>query len=356
MHGERWEHGSDYGYPELSPDAPHPAWLPAVASYWHSGRHALRALLESLRPGRVHFPSFYCQDVHDAAQAIGLEISVYADGPEDPSIDPVALGLRDGDVVVVTNTYGLRHASPLAGKLPLGVIVVEDHTHDPISSWARTSTAPYAFASLRKWFPLPDGGILWSPAGLPVVDAPQTTSDTMAAVTLDRLSGMLLKRSYLAGDSVSKESFRARSVAGELAIGHGAPAPMSEIARALLGTFPASAWAAIRAGNHHVFGKSLGTVAGIRQMSIAEGTGRTPFVIVLVADTAELRERVRAKLVAQKVYPAVLWPIDGVRFPGTPEAHVDLSRRILCLHCDHRYEAEEMVRVAEAVRTAVESS
>ncbi|MBN9162657.1 MAG: hypothetical protein BGO98_48680 [Myxococcales bacterium 68-20] len=362
MHVDRWEQGSDFAYPEMSPaasGAPRATWVPAGASFWHSGRHALRALIRALVPKRVLFPSFYCQDVLDAADEPGIQVLAYADGPEDERLDMDALELRAGDLLVVTNNYGTRRASPVNAPDALrdGVTLVEDHTHDPLSDWARSSAADYAFASLRKWLPLPDGGMLWSPARRPGVEAPAfdpRAHAVSAASTLDRLTGMLLKQHYLAGEPVRKDDYRARAIAGESAIGRGDPAPMSPMSRALLDLLPAEAWREARAKNHQTFAASLGEPPHVRLIT-ATRNGVAPYSAVLCFDNRESREAVRSALVKQNIYPAVLWPIDGARAPGIPEAHVDLARRVLCLHCDHRYGASDMERVARAVRTAVES-
>lgn len=354
MRADRWEHGSDFAYPEVtaSPDAC-ATWLPSGASYWHSGRHALRALVRLVRPRRIAFPSYYCQDVHDAAGDV--EVCAYADGPEDERLDVRALDLVRGDMLVVTNTYGMRRAAPLSG-VPEGVALVEDHTHDPLSAWARASRADFAFASLRKWLPLPDGAVLWSPAGAPVAAAPAfdpAAHAAAAAVTLDRLTGMLLKQRYLAGEPVSKDELRARAVAGEAAIGRGDPAPMSPLGRALLDAAPIEAWRAARARNHAAFEQALGAASGLRVLTRAGDDERVPYAAVLCFDDPAKRDAVRSMLVGANVYPAVLWPIDARRAPGIPAAHVELSRRVLCLHCDHRYGARDMERVAAAVREAL---
>lgn len=353
MHADRWEQGSDFAYPELTPDAAPATWLPAEASYWHSGRHALRALVRALRPARVLFPSFYCQDVLDAAD--DAEVRAYGDAPEDERIDIDALDLRPGDMVVVTNNYGLRRASPL-GVLPPSVTLVEDHTHDPLSRWARESVADFAFASLRKWFPLPDGALLWSPAGKQVPPAPSfdpVAHAASAAITLDRLTGMLLKQRYLAGEPVTKVDYRARAVAGEDAIGKGDPAPMSPVSRALIGTFPAEAWRTARTRNHATFERALGAVSGVRLLTQPGDETRAPYAAVLCFDDPAKRDAVRTELVKRNIYPAVLWPLAPDRAPGIPASHVELSRRVLCLHCDHRYGANDMERVAAAVRGAL---
>ncbi|MBX3260959.1 MAG: hypothetical protein KIS78_14690 [Labilithrix sp.] len=358
MRDERWEHGSDFAYPEVSAGGERARWLPSGASLWHSGRDALRALVRALRPRRALFPSFYCQDVLEAAEREGVEVRAYADGPDDPDVDPRALALGAGDLLVVANVYGIRRAPP-PRALPDGVTLVEDHTHDPLSEWARASAADFAFASLRKWLPLADGAVLWSPAQRPTIEPgafDPSAHARAAAITLDRLTGMLLKQRYLAGEPVSKDAYRARSVAGEGAIGRGEPAPMSPLSRALLDVLPVGAWRAERAQNHRAFAAALGQLRRARLLTARDDERVVPFAAVLCVDDAETRDALRARLVEERIYPAVLWPIDGARAPGIPAAHVELARRVVCLHCDHRYDVRDMERVAGVVRRALEDA
>jgi hypothetical protein len=356
---DRWEHGSDFHYPSSLSPSSEPRWHPPSASYWHSGRDALRALIQATKPRRVLFPSFYCQDVYSAAT--GYEAVAYADGPTDTdnSIADPSSFLRAGDLIVVTNTYGLRSRSPLLSSPPADVIVVEDHTHDPTSAWAKTSKATYAFASLRKWFPIPDGGVLWSPLQKrEPIESPAELSDECTAVTLDRLSGMLLKARFLIGENADKPGFRALSVRGEEHIGQSLePQPMSSIARALFDLFPADAWRATRRKNHDTFVAACDSSVRILSKTsdlASASTSVTPYCVVLEFESHDAREAMRSHLVKQRIYPAVLWPLDGKLLPGIPDAHVDLSRRTLCLHCDHRYAETDMLRVAAAVASSFE--
>jgi hypothetical protein len=346
---ERWEHGSDFDYPTAgtADSAPRPV---DGGSYWHSGRDALRALvaMHPTRFSRVFFPSFYCQDVPVALQADGVPVLVYADAPDALEQGMDVGGLRAGDAVVASNTLGLRAQSPLSAPLPEGVTLVEDHTHAPFSSWAASSRAHFAFASLRKWLPVPDGARLWSPAGLRVPDAPALDAQH-AAVTLRRLSGMLLKSRYLAGEAVDKPAFRELLVDGEHQIGQGAPGAMSPMSRALVDVLPTRSYLATRLANFEEARDHLQGIPGLAVLS-PNGVGAVPFAVTLMLGTGELRDALRAGLAAERIYGAVLWPIDATRVQGVPDAHAALSSRVLSLHCDHRYSKKDMERVASAVR------
>jgi hypothetical protein len=70
--------------------------------------------------------------------------------------------------------------------------------------------------------------------------------------------------------------------------------------------------------------------------------------VVLVFDDPAVRDRCRTSLIPERIYPAVLWPLEAPVIP-LPEDAVLLSRRILSLHCDFRYTAEDMLRVAAVV-------
>ena len=57
-----------------------------------------------------------------------------------------------------------------------------------------------------------------------------------------------------------------------------------------------------------------------------------------------------AGLIEQRIYPAVLWQLDEI--PGHRERFADecaLADRLLALHCDGRYSAADMQRVAACV-------
>jgi hypothetical protein len=339
MDPARWEHGSDFDW-SLEGGRLEAPWSRLPHTLWGSGRDALRALLAWGRDERgwrrVLVPTFFCQEVIRAL-ARELPIASYSEAPGD---DPAErIDASECEVVVVVNTYGMRPRT----RIETRASVVEDHTHDPLSGWAFDSDADYAVASLRKTLPLPDGGVLWSPRGrrLP---AQRAATDAHSRATFDRLAAMLLKRHFLDGHAVDKKAYRALAGVGELGIGTGEISGMTPFSRERLPSMPARAWRDGRARGLAAFRAALGEVSGARLLE-------APFAATLLFDTPALHERVRRALAGRRIYPAVLWSLESPAVHGVPERHVDLSRRVLSLHCDFRYGADDMRRVAAAVRS-----
>ncbi len=337
----RWEHGSFF-HLSLETGALEAPWGGAPSTLWGSGRDAMRALLawgrERLGFERILVPGFFCPEV-TSALARELPVAIYPDAPGDPL--PARVDASARDVLLVVNTYGMRAGARVCTR----AVVLEDHSHDPLSPWAFESEADYAVASLRKTLPLPDGGVLWSPRGRELPPERRWTA-THARAAACRLAAMAWKRQYLEGAPLDKEAFRARARAAETAFGSGEISGITPLSRDRLPALPGGAWRERRARNLAAFRSALGEVRGVRVVE-------APFAATLLFDSPGRREQVRAALVAARVYPAVLWPLEERLHPDVPPRHCELSRRLLSLHCDFRYGERDMERVAEAVRRAL---
>lgn len=334
---ERWELGSDFHLSNEKGEFPAP-WDALPHSYWGTGRQALRGLIKWGRV--VHgwrellIPSYYCQDVIDPLKD-EISIRVYHDAPTFPGSPPITAGREV--VVLVVALFGMRPRQLVVGD----AAVVEDHTHDPLSPAAIESPADYAFVGLRKTLPLPDGAVVWSPGGKEVVPERPTTLEHDRAA-LERLSAMTLKRHYLSGAMVAKSQFRRAAIRGERMLARGEPSGMSSFSRARLPTLPGDRWRDARAANLNAFRSALRRHVNVELLE-------APFAATLVFKSPRVRNRVRSALIAAKIYPMLLWTLDDRIVAGIPESHIELSRRILSIHCDYRYGATDMVRVARAL-------
>lgn len=350
MHPERWEHGSDFHWD--SSRWSHDACSESVA-LWHKearlyacGRDALRALLEhgqaALGWTRLWMPSYFCEDVVGAAGASGIRVERYADGPwlVTPSL-PIRK-MSAGDAVLVVDYFAHRGSLKTAvASLPPGVVSIADYTHDPFTPNQNGDGADYAFASLRKTLPIPDGGVLFS-SSRPLPECPVSSPDH-EVVAQRRLEGMRLKARYLAGENVEKADFRKPFLESEPRFGKGSPAAMSRCGLDILGRLEVEGWRRTRANNRELLRAALQACSDLSVLEASE-SAEAPQALVLLCESAANRDELRSRLIEAQIYPAVLWP--------TPDEHpfaedVSFANRMLVLHCDARYTSEDLMRVAQ---------
>ena len=343
---------------------------PGDAPLFASGTDALAALLrwgaEHRGWSRVWLPSYYCPEVPAALRAFpaGVEVLVYPDHELWAAPEPRGVPAVEGDVVVVANQLGVRRR-PAAGRpARRGAPVVEDHSHDLGSDWARNSVADFAFASLRKTLPIPDGGVVWSPRGHELPPEPGTPGGGPAAQRL----ASAIERRHRAGGPVAGERLRLRALARIAAAATGeptaaaAPSPpgsperpgISPVSRALVAQMPLQAWRERRRANIEGLAEAVGTPAHARILPTPEGG--VAFALTLVFDTAQARARAQEALRARAVVPTVLWPLDPALDTGTSDADADLSRRILSIHADQRFDASDMLVLGAILQEALRSA
>jgi hypothetical protein len=346
MHPDRWEIGSHFAWPGL-PLLGNAQLVPwSAGRLVSSGRDALRmALTLGVRAHgwrRLWVPDYFCQQVVAALVRPELELRAYPDHPLRRAPQPP--DARPGDAILLMNYFGLRE-QPEALRRD-GVGLIEDHSHDPTSAWAFSSAADFCVASLRKTTPLPDGGVLWSPPGHALPPEPRQTSQRQRTAAA-RLQAMILKAMYLDGHQVDKAAFRAFAERAERDLAVPSVSAMSMVSRAVLASFPIDAWRRARAANHTTLVDGLAGLGWGRILGPA-GRGGAPFSAVLVVDSPERREGVRTHLVEHRIYPAVLWPLESPVVEVGDEAR-DLSRRILSIPCDARYDTADMQRIGEVL-------
>jgi hypothetical protein len=338
-------------------------WL-AEASLFGSGSAALVALVRwgARRHGwrRVWLPSYYCPDVPAALVALeaeGVELRSYSDHVMTAPPDMAGIPAGPGDLVVVANQLGIRSAPDATPAALRGAVIVEDHSHDLGSAWAQAGRADYAFASLRKTLPIPDGGAVWSPRRLELPPEPPGADDRTGPAS-GRLAAALLRRQERAGSadvrlrflalarSGAQSEARRRARRSDPSSSHG----IAPVSRALLPHMPAGAWRDRRRLNFEILLREAGMPRGAHVL--VPPTGGVAFAFTLVFDAEGDRTRTERALVERAVVPAVLWPLDPTRDRGVDRADADLSRRILSVHCDQRHDEEDMHLLAGILSAA----
>ena len=341
---ERWEVGSEFHH--APPQGGPYERFPDDMALFALAQHGVIALWRSVSPvpGTLWVPDYYCPPVLEAWARAGIRLRSYEDDPRWAAPDWQTLVPERHDLVLAVNHFGLREAAPWsawAAEHP-GLKVVEDHSHDPFSTWVRTSSAAYAVASLRKTLPIPDGAIVWSPQRLPLPSSGGCNDWTGSAL---KLAAMTRKSDYLAGAPVEKDRYRELQMRGEAAMLAGDDLAMTPWSRStLLDGIPVS-WRARRGRNVRAFLAAIPNDRRFRALAAGPEADVCPFNAVLVFERSPDRDRVRQNLAEARIYTAVHWPQPA----DAPDRVRDLASRILTIPLDQRYDEEDVSRVVASL-------
>ena len=149
---------------ELAPPNPHPFLWPYEPYLYQSARAALCALLEILAPERVWIPDYNCPVIEQPLEILGIDFIKYTVSP-DLSISQ-ELSLGKGELLLFINYFGLSRSRVLEVLRtfdPSRVILDYSQAYfdPPEMDCAGTLYSP------RKFFGVPDGGLLYTRHALP---------------------------------------------------------------------------------------------------------------------------------------------------------------------------------------------
>lgn len=320
---------------------------PARCSFFASGRAALDALcrrwIETHSHARLWLPDYFCPEVVSSLCSRNIPVAFYADDPQRTGPELSHLRVSPGDMVLAVNYFGVRSGDQWSAwrESTPSVALIEDHTHDPHSLWARSSTADFAFASLRKTLPIPDGAIAWSPRELALPEAAPGITPIGSSL---KLAAMLYKRRYLeSGETCPslKRTFLELQKQGEQML----PEPNNEAISAwsldLVCCGTPSLWRGRRERNVCSLLALAPRVDAGKPLFISWPAGHCPFNAVYVFEDEAARDRVRTRLIAAQVYTPVHWPLRG-----GGDASMHLSKRILTIPVDFRCDGPQIQRIA----------
>lgn len=314
---------------------PHVLFGTARASVLAVARHQIKT--------RLWLPVYFCPHTRDYWRRSGLDIIHYSDHPILPHPDWTTLTPRKGDMVIAVDYFGVRSPHHWLGWQDAhpGVILLEDHTHDPLSGWARFSKADYAFASLRKTFPAPDGAIVWSPARHSLPSEPEGRCWSGSAL---KMAAMIWKSEYIHSrerDTIKKDLFRRFQIDGEDELSKHSNEQVAPWTRELLRRgFPVQ-WRNQREQNVRSFLEQLSQSKCVRPLFNSWPQNHCPFNPVLITNTPTQRDDLRSHLIAAKIYPPVHWKLTE---NSLSEAH-EIASRVLTLPVDHRCTYNDIKRI-----------
>jgi hypothetical protein len=308
----------------------------AVATFG-TGRAALAALIDAVVPRRVWLPAYYCPETTDAvsvaAAKIMAEVLTYPlTDALDPDLALLRAQLAAGDLVVVVDYFSWppsRAFRDWVREKP-EVIWVEDRAQ---ALWtADPPWASWSIFSARKLLGVPNGGMLLG-TSFPASNVASHSSAnlTVAVPELMRFEDrkeMHNDRWYAAYKD------RERGLIDN-------PGPMSRLTESLLQRIPIEPLVSARQQNYRYLLDRLPTLAAWPRAA----DDVAPFGLPIAVENAQLLAR---QLAAERLFCARHWPeIDAD--PACFSYEHDLSRQLLTLPCDHRYNPEQLARLVDTI-------
>ncbi|WP_180000035.1 hypothetical protein [Acinetobacter sp. YH12239] len=324
MKNDRWEMGSSFHEisTELTSNISSVFW--SDCELYLSGRYAILDLVlykkihENLT--EIYLPSYYCHDVTRLIES-QIKVKLYECSPI--SIVDLSLFPRDATVIIVE--YMGNKVRTIGGN---SLKVIIDKTHNPLSNFSYSFIPEFQFGSLRKIFPIGEGGFLF-----PKLYFSQKKSSSINEDSLKSLkTAMHLKKEYLHGRDVDKKDFLKEFNAFEELLNNTTDIyNISEDTLALLSILDVDTL-------HDHKKKNLNFLyshyKNSKFIKCFKNNSFFSFFILL-----EKYAHVRSKLIDNNVYPIVLWP----NYEG--DIHLINGCVLVSLHADFRYNLHDLKKL-----------
>lgn len=309
-----------------------------------NARSALSALLKESDPPRLFLPAYICQSVVDACVEANCAIIYYGLNdslePDVPFLERIA---KTGDAILAVNYFG-RSAGDcfitFANKHP-EITFIEDCAQSfdtgqkPWGNWrlfsprklvgvadggfiVHTGSGPAPYSILPDRAINPEADIIWKAALLRAEDPDGTSNDLWHSINQQREKSIKVNRQRI-----------------------------TDLSHETLTKLNASAIASKRRSNYTTLHKQLSSIALYKNNELKG----VPFGYPVRVE-AERRDVLAAVLIAERIFHAIHWSTLPSPAAAFPREH-SLSREILTLPCDQRYDDQDMARIAAITKKSM---
>lgn len=333
------EIGSEFSYRKSGNDCPDTIFCyldKYQAIYTDSGRSALRLLMPLLPRGPILLPAYLCESVYNLLRDFDL---IFYEMTNDLRIDWEDLFRKLTDGISVLYLHYFNGCLPddeqlkkiAERKKRQGFLIVEDTTHSIFSS--PLTVGDYGLCSLRKWFPIPDGGVLYSSR---LFKADLTAPDEAEWVQM-KLQAMMLKAEYLEGKANQECHLEYRnlfSLCDKALDEQKCAFRLSDSSRNILKSCSVSELINARRKNQAFLADKLRDFPDLEQVA-QPGPNDCPLTCPV---KVKERDSLRKYLISHQVYCAVHWPASQM-----PTIHAaQAAEQELSFPVDQRYGVTEL--------------
>lgn len=316
--------------------------------YYDSGRSAIKDLISILKNGKILLPSYLCKSVVSCFQDFMIEYYLVNEQFE-INIESLESKLDEAvTAVYIMHYFGVLQKAEVLNRIKqrqqeFHYIIIEDTTHSFLTE--KSTIGDYHICSLRKWFAIPDGGILYSRKPF----MPDNTCRECNPNSARILEAMLLKQMYIEKKANTNALYRRMFTQQEENLDRQESVySISEISSVILECTNLNTVIRQRKRNWNYINKNLRNPY-VLPVFCEIGDDTVPFAFLI---KTESKDMFRDYMAENKIYCAFHWPVETEEQQKIPE-NQKLQKHILSLPIDQRYGQEEMeymVRVINSYR------
>ncbi|MEE1250760.1 MAG: DegT/DnrJ/EryC1/StrS family aminotransferase [Lachnospiraceae bacterium] len=315
------------------------------AFYVDSGRSAIKMLLPKIKKKKILLPMYICKSVVDCFSQ-GFEIQYYKLDMQLKINRRSLENLMDENVGMV---YIMHYFGKLQEENDLTYIkqmqqryhffILEDTTHSFLTQ--KETIGDYQVCSLRKWFAVPDGGVLYT-RNAKINQKMQLKENALSGKVAE---AMILKNLYINKQVDCNDSYRKIFVEQEQKLDSQREiCHISELTSVLLECMDYEEIAQRRKKNwDYLYGHLKNKK--IKPMYPEKAIDFVPFVFPILT---EERNAFRKYLIEHNIYCAIHWPIETEKQRAIEENSL-LEQQILSLPIDQRYTEREIDYLIQVV-------
>lgn len=315
--------------------------------FFRSCRDTLKYLARKLMRKRVLLPALCCESMVIPFQVNNMEVLYYKLNEDfTPNLDDITIKVQDEDIVLFMEYFGMGRLNKVQveyiREFRKNIVIVEDKTHSIMSSKFNDTNADFVVFSIRKWFAIPEGGVLYS-----------TNNITLEECSIDeyfsckRDEALNIKSFYHKnGNQQLKEKFRTLLADANNYLERDLNTVIcNEKSVEIIKKINMNQLASKRYENAQVLEEILINYTKILM------TNRThnPLYFPIMTDN---RDSIQEKLAKLGIYCPVIWPIPELASKECSFSKM-VSERNLCIPCDQRYSKLDMKFVGKIVQKVI---
>ena len=325
--------------------------------FFSSGRMAIYSLIKHLKYNNstVLLPFFTCESVIEPFLKNKCRIIFYGiDDKLNLNIDEIKQIVIEHKpkLILFHSYYGFNTNLKLNNKLvpflrEKKVCIVEDLTQAYFSSFKKIN-ADFYVSSLRKFFAIPSGGVIFSPNQKLNI---QYDNDEELLSHLDAvaLSAFNLKKEYMSdiNTKVKKEDFLKKysEIKNCLNI-FGKTLPISPKALTIYKNINYNEIIALRRKNFKYLLKKLSFIKGINPMFDKLPNNVVPLYFPMFVEID--RKSFQQAMANKNIYCPIIWPKSKYIEYNNKENN-SLYSKLICIPCDQRYSINDMKYICDCI-------